>query len=327
MQLSSPFELIGHQEVLRRLKSGWREGEGPRTLLFAGPDGVGKRLVAHWLAAFVNCEALPEARPCGVCASCQAVAQRGHLDVRELAPNTTTQSGRSKLRGEITIDRLVPRDGGDPDPLIEWLRSKPGRHYRVAIIDHAEAMTAAAANAFLKTLEEPPPAALIVLLAAGPDALLPTVASRASTVRFGAVETGDFSDLAPHPGVRLGQPGSLLRARGDQGATLQAREAAVSLLKACSGDLLDALEAAEEFATAINKALEAGADPGPLAWLREPLRALPLTAYATAVERIESCEDALAAYGNAGLACAVLTLELRELMGADPLPLGTAWRS
>src|SRR5690606_9172214 len=242
-----------------------------------------------------------------------------------------TQAGRSKHRGEITIDRLVARDGGDPDPLLEWLRSKPGRRHRVAIIDNAEAMTAAAANAFLKTLEEPPRDALIVLLAAGPDALLPTVASRASTVRFGAVnvetETGDFSDLTPHPGVRLGQPGRLLRARGDQGATLQAREAAVSLLKACGGDLLDAIEAVDEFVAAMNKALEAGADPGPLAWLREPLRALPLTAYAAAIERIESCEDALAAYGNPVLACTVLTLELRDLLGTEPLPLGTAWRN
>lgn len=324
--MNSPFDLIGHKEVMHRLKRGWRDGEGPRTLLFAGPAGVGKRLVAHWLAAYVNCDALPEARPCGVCASCQAVAKRTHLDVRELAPSTTTQSGKSKHRGEITIDRLVPRDGGDPEPLSEWLRSRPTRRYRVAIIDHAETMTAPAANAFLKTLEEPPPGTLIVLLAPGPDALLPTVASRASTVRFGAVATDEFGDLAPHPGLRLGQPGSLIRARSDQGATLAARDAAVSLLKACSGDLLDSLEAAEEFAAAINRALEAGAEPGPLAWLREPLRALPATSYAAALEHIESCEDALAAYGNPGLACAVLTLELRALFGSEPLPLGTAWQ-
>lgn len=325
--MSSPFELIGHQDVLQRLKAGWRDGAGPRTLLFAGPDGVGKRLVAHWLAAFVNCEGLPAVRPCGVCASCQAVAQRGHLDVRELGPDSTTQTGRGKHRAEIKIDRLVRRDRGDPDPLIEWLRARPQRRHRVAIIDHAEALTAAAANAFLKTLEEPPPAALIVLLAAGPDALLPTVASRASTVRFGVVEVDGFEDLAPHPGLRLGQPGSLLRARGDALATQGAREAAVALLKACSGDLFDALEAAEEFAAAVGSALEAGAEPGPLAWLREPLRELPATAYAAAIEHIERCEDALAAYGNAGLACSVLTLELRALLGSEPLPLGAAWRA
>ncbi|HZJ08535.1 MAG TPA: hypothetical protein VFD39_02460, partial [Trueperaceae bacterium] len=178
--MSSPFELIGHEDVLRRLERGWRDGGGPRTLLFAGPDGVGKRLVARWLAAFVNCVALPESRPCGVCASCQAVAGGNHLDVREIGPVSTTLSGRSKHRGEITIDRLVEREQGDPDPLTGWLRTRPQQRFRVAIIDHADTMTAAAANAFLKTLEEPPARAVIVLLAAGPDALLPTVASRAS---------------------------------------------------------------------------------------------------------------------------------------------------
>lgn len=324
--MSSPFDLLGHDAVLERLRRGWRDGAGQRTLLFAGPEGVGKRLVARWFAAYVNCAGLAESRPCGVCASCQAIESGTHLDVREIGPESTTRSGRSKHRGDITLDRLVEREGGHPDPLTPWLRSRPGERFRVAIIDHAEALTAAAANAFLKTLEEPPRAAVIVLLAPSPDSLLPTVASRAAVVRFGAVAVSGFEDLAPHPGIRLGQPGSLLRARGDEGATIAAREAAASLLRSLEGDMLDALEAAEELSGAIDKALEAGADPGPLGWLREGLRELPAPAYAEAVERIERCEDALAAYANPTLACSVLTLGLRGLLLSSPLPLGSQWR-
>src|SRR5690606_31669666 len=179
---------------------------------------------------------------------------------REIGPASTTQSGRGKHRGDIKLDRLVERERGDPDPLTPWLRSRPRERFRVAIIDHAETMTPAAANAFLKTLEEPPRAAVIVLLAPSPDSLLPTVASRAAVVRFGAVEVSGFDDLAPHPGLRLGQPGSLLRARGDEGATLAARDAAAALLRSLEGDLLDAFEAGEELSAAVGTALEAGAE-------------------------------------------------------------------
>src|SRR5690606_22676055 len=175
-----PLALIGHDRELDQLRRLWRDGSGPRTLLFAGPDGVGRRPAARWLAAYVNCLALVENRPCGVCVSCQAVADGSHLDVREIAPRTTTKSGRSKHLKEITIDQLVPREGGEPEPLSEWLRTRPRAAYRVGIVDHAETMTTSAANSFLKVLEEPPRHALIVLIAPGPDAVLPTVASRSS---------------------------------------------------------------------------------------------------------------------------------------------------
>lgn len=324
--MSSPFRLLGHEAVLANLRRGWRDGEAQRTLLFAGPDGVGKRLAARWFAAFVNCAALAESRPCGVCASCQAIEAGAHLDLREIGPVSTTQSGRSKHRGDIKLDRLVEREGGDPDPLTPWLRSRPQERYKVAIIDQAESLTAAAANAFLKTLEEPPRTAVIVLLATSPDALLPTVASRAAVVRFGAVQVSGFDDLAPHPGLRLGQPGSLLRARGDEGATMAARDAAAALLKTLEGDAYDAFEAGEELSAAVGQAAAAGADPGPLGWLREGLRELPAHAYADAIDRIERCEDALAAYANPALACSVLALGLRELLAGSPLPLGSQWR-
>lgn len=295
----------------------WRDGSGPRTLLFAGPDGVGRRPAARWFAAYVNCLALVENRPCGVCVSCLAVADGSHLDVREVAPSATTRTGRSKHVREITIDQLVPRDGGDPEPLSEWLRSRPRLSYRVGIIDHAEALTVPAANAFLKLLEEPPPRSVIVLIAPGPDAVLPTVASRSSVVRFGAVPVSGYEDLGPHPAMRLGQPGALIRARAHADDSAAARDCALAFLAALTGDLRTALGAAEDLSAGITAALEAGVDPGPLGWLREPLRGYDVGVYAAALQELERCEDALAAYASAPLACMVLTLRLRAVLGVS----------
>jgi hypothetical protein len=313
------LDVIGHERELEQLRQLWRGGDGPRTLLFAGPDGVGRRPAARWFAAYVNCLALVENRPCGVCSSCLAVADGTHLDVREVAPSATTRTGRRKPVREITIDQLVPREGGDPDPLSEWLRSRPRLSHRVGIIDHAESMTVGAANAFLKMLEEPPPRSLIILIAPGPDAVLPTVASRSTVVRFGAVSLGGYEDLGPHPGMRLGQPGALIRARATVEDSTSARDCALAFLSALSGDLRTALSAADDLSNGITAALEAGVDPGPLGWLREPLRALDTqgyhaATYAAALEEVERCEDALAAYASGPLACTVLALRLRTVL-------------
>jgi len=260
-----------------------------------------------------------ENRPCGVCSSCQAVADGSHLDVREVTPSATTRTGRSKHVREITIDQLVPREGGDPEPLSEWLRGRPRLSYLVGIIDHAESMTLGAANAFLKMLEEPPPRSLIILIAPGPDAVLPTVASRATVVRFGAVSLSGFEDLGPHPAMRLGQPGALIRARASEEDSTRARDCALAFLSALTGDLRTALSAADDLSAGVTAALEANVDPGPLGWLREPIRSFEAVGYdaatyAAALEEVERCEDALAAYASGPLACTVLALRLRQVL-------------
>lgn len=323
--MSLDLGIRGHEAVMRELRQVWSAGAGPRTLLFAGPDGVGRRPVARWFAALVNCGHGDEAsRPCGTCPSCTAMAAGVHPDLREVAPATTTRTGRTKRRVEITIDQLVEREQGDPEPLTPWLRSRPRHRVRVGVIDHADAMNPSAANAFLKMLEEPPAWAAIVLIAPGPDAVLPTVASRSTVVRFGAVApealatiAGDAT-LTGHPAFRTGQAGALLRAQRAPEATAAAREAARAYLASLDGDLLDALDGAEDLAKALTAAADDGADPDPLGWLREPLRRHPPTVYAAALERIERCEDALAAYAQPTLACSVLTLRLRALLRTAP---------
>ncbi len=301
--------MLGHEGARRQLRQLYRAG-GPHTLLLAGPDGVGRRPLARWLGAMLNCRADdPAARPCGRCESCRAVAGGSHPDVREVGPSETTRAGRQRRRLEITIDRLVRREGGDPDPLGPWLEHRPRFARRLAVLDHAESLNPNAANAFLKMLEEPPAWAVIVLIATGPDALLPTVASRCTTLRLGAVELDGFDDLRAHPGHRLGLPGPLLRARSDEEGYRTAAGAVDALVAALDGDLRDALSAAK----ALAKAIEADAPVAPLTLLREALRGLPSGRYAGALDALERCEQALAAYVSPPLALTALTLELRAL--------------
>lgn len=267
--------------------------------------------MAHWLAATLNCE-VPDvaARPCGNCSSCRALAAGEHPDVREVAPSQTTRSGRQRRQLEITIDRLVARPNADPDPLGPWLERRPRYARRVGIIDHAEALNVSAANAFLKMLEEPPPWAVIVLVATGPDALLPTVASRCATLRLGAVDVSAFSDLQRHPAYRLGLPGPLLRARQDDGAYRALQADVDRLIDALDGELREALDAAETLA----KRLDHSEVVAPTALLREALRRIPAAAYAAALDAVERCERALEAYASPSLALVVLTLDLRAAL-------------
>lgn len=300
--------ILGHEGARTTLRRLYRDGDGPHTLALCGPEGVGRRPVGRWLAALLNCRAeRPAERPCGRCEACRRHARGEDPDLREVGPAETTRSGRSRRRLELTIDQLVPRPQGDPDPLAPWLARRPVGRRRVALIDHAETLNAAAANAFLKVLEEPPPWAVVVLVAPGPDALLPTVASRCVCVRLGAVDTAAFADLAPHPALRLGQPGPLLEARRDPEATAALRSAVDAFVAALDGPLSDAMEAARALA-AVSE--DGAADP-PTGWLREPWRDGPPAAYAAALDAIERCEAALAAYVNPTLAFTVLALELR----------------
>ena len=301
--------ILGHDAAQRALRELYRS-DGPHTLLLAGPDGVGRRPLAWWLATLLNCDAPdPSARPCGRCPSCVASGAHEHPDIREVGPSQTTRSGRQRRQLEITIDQLVTRPNADPDPLGPWLERRPRHRRRVGIVDHAEALNPNAANAFLKMLEEPPSWALVVLVATGPDALLPTVASRCTTVRLGAVDVTGFDQLRGHPALRLGLPGPLIRARTEEADFRAVQEIVDRFVAALQGDLRGALDAADGVARGIEQAELVA----PTTLLREALRAWPAARYAAALDAVERCERALEAYANPSLALATLALDLRAL--------------
>src|SRR5690606_1954188 len=89
-----------------------------------------------------------------------------------------------------------------------------------------------------------------------------------------------------------------------------------AFLASVEGDMLDALEGAEDLAKAVAAAHDAGAEPGPAGWLRELLRDRPPGTYAAALELLDAYEEALGAYAHAGLAAAALALRLRAILRA-----------
>jgi DNA polymerase-3 subunit delta' len=174
-----PFrDVIGHRKLVALLSRSIERDSIPQSLIFAGPLGVGKRLVALACAQALNC--LNPSRSnssstdqiaydaCGVCAACRRIERGLYSDVVEIKPGDT---------GSIKIEPI--RD------VIEQVVYRPfeGRR-RVVIIDEADALVVPAQNALLKTLEEPPSSAVFILVSARTDSILPTVRSRCLRLRF-----------------------------------------------------------------------------------------------------------------------------------------------
>ncbi len=296
---------IGHDKVKSLLPK-----LNAHTLLFAGPQRVGRRQIARWYASLLNCQQSDEG-PCGKCPSCQAMAANSHPDYRELSPEAVTKTGRVSRRPQIRIDDLVPRPGGQAEPLSRWLEMRPQFKRRIAVIDQAETINEQAANAFLKFLEEPPSYAVIILIAPSAQAVLPTVASRSTIIRFATV---DVTELAPleieHPAARLGKAGDLIEAS----AQVEVFRELLSLLDNYLQGLSKGLEVALEQADALEKRWSAEENFDIAELLRARLSQLPAGAYLNAVNAVERCETALAAYASPALAMQLLTLELREIL-------------
>jgi len=304
----------GQDDALAALRAlAAAEATAPRTLLLAGPEGVGRRAVARWYAALRNCSARLD-DPCGRCAACldhrpDADGAVASPDYREIGPATTTREGKVARRPQLRIEQLVPRERADGDPLGPWLQRPPMRRHRVGVVDHAETLTDEAANAFLKTLEEPPAHATVILVAPGPDTLLATVASRCTTIRLRPAEAAPAvrAALAPHPALRLGRPNAWRAALADPVGTAAKRAAVADLLGALDGDLADAFAAAEALAE-----LWPPGDDEAAGLLREAWRARGARAYAAGDAATAALEHAWGAYAQRDLALRAWVLRLRR---------------
>jgi len=187
----------------------------PHALLLHGPAGVGKRDLALALAQWIVCEAPDPDGACGACDACNWFVQGNHPDYRYLEPKEeeTDESGKvtKKASKEIKVEQVRE--------ITDFLCLSAHRGgWRSAVIYPAEFMNAAAANALLKTLEEPPPRVLLLLVSHQPGRLLPTVRSRCRKVAIGLPAAADAIDWMQQAGVA--QPESLLAEAG--GAPLAA---------------------------------------------------------------------------------------------------------
>ena len=239
----------GQDRVLAPLRRNLAQDRMHPSLLFHGPDGVGKRRTAFALAAALNCAAAPN-RGCGTCSSCQRVL-RGYDEKKVKGADGRRATGHHAdvlyyppKRRQIVIDQIqdLCREAA--------FRPFEGRR-RVFLVDPADRMNREAANALLKTLEEPPPSACIVLLTANRDALPATIRSRCQAVRFAPLALEELTTLLQDEGHDAATAERLARlAGGSVGRALEvdledhdARlEAALGTLEA--GDLLHALQLA-----------------------------------------------------------------------------------
>ncbi|MDY7080682.1 MAG: DNA polymerase III subunit delta' [Chloroflexota bacterium] len=163
------WKIVGHDWAVKFLRRAVASGSISHAYLFTGPSGVGKTALAQALASALLCQGEGDEvePPCGACRNCRLIASGNHPDIHIVE---SKQVGAS-----LKIEQV--RD------LQRQLALTPVEtRWRVAILRRFEESTAAAANALLKTLEEPPPYAVLVVLASDADRLLPTIVSRCQQV-------------------------------------------------------------------------------------------------------------------------------------------------
>ena len=173
-----PFsEVLGHQRPLGLLAGSIARGSLPPSLLFTGPDGVGKRLVARTVAEALNCLSPKGRDACGACPACRRIAKGVHPDVLVIDPPEAGATKIELVRPAIAATAYRPFEG----------------RCRVVIVDDADRLTDDAENALLKSLEEPPRGSVFILVTSRPETLLATIRSRCSQVRFGRLAAADVA--------------------------------------------------------------------------------------------------------------------------------------
>jgi DNA polymerase-3 subunit delta' len=193
MVWESTVGLETQREMFRRALSRGRLAHG---FLFLGPRGVGKRLLARTLAQCLFCERHEQTdlEACGDCPSCRQVQAGSHPDL--------LQVGLPEGKRILPISLFVGDDAnrGRSGLCFELSRAPMMASRRIAIIDDADAMNDEAANALLKTLEEPPPGAMLILLAPDAESVLPTIRSRCQPMLFSPLNSEQVVTLLEREG-------------------------------------------------------------------------------------------------------------------------------
>ncbi len=197
-------EVSGQEQVTRTLLNALSSGRLSHAYLFCGPRGTGKTSTGRILAKAVNCLNNGKGEPCNECSMCKAITNGSALDV-------------------IEIDAASNRRIDDARELREKVRYAPNEaRYKVYIIDEVHMLTDEAANALLKTLEEPPPRVIFILATTDPHKLLPTIISRCQRFDFHRISPPDVSakltEICGKEGIKIDADGLRLITRSAQGS-------------------------------------------------------------------------------------------------------------
>lgn len=167
--------VVGQEHITTTLKNAIRHNHLAHAYLFCGPRGVGKTTCARILAKTINCEnPTADIEACGTCATCQSFSNNTSFNVFEL--DAASNNSVDDIRNLTDQVRFAPQQG----------------KYKIYIIDEVHMLSAAAFNAFLKTLEEPPPYAIFILATTEKHKILPTILSRCQIFDFKRITTNDI---------------------------------------------------------------------------------------------------------------------------------------
>jgi len=181
------FNIFGQEKPLQMLLHSYRSSDVPHSILFTGARGVGKFTTAMWFTSLLLCEEPVEsASPCGRCPACRKVAGGNHPDVRIISPDAKT------LNIKIDQVRALQKEA--------CYRSNEGS-WKVFIVDEAHRLVDAAANSFLKILEEPPSRMVTILVTDNLHAVLPTIVSRCQIIRFTPISDERLVDILMNKGI------------------------------------------------------------------------------------------------------------------------------
>ena len=277
---------------IARLRSAYASGRLSHALLIHEAPGAGGEWLAHWAARMVLCVS-PQERPCERCASCQRAAQEQHPDLTVVRPLEASAQIRIEQVRELAAElALTAHQGG----------------YKVGILSPADTMNRFAANALLKTLEEPSPGTLLMLVASQPSRLPATILSRCQRVRVRAPERQQALAWL-----------EATRGPGDWASVLAVLGPAP--IVAAASDPAVVAEVAAEVRRGLKEAIEGGGDPVATAerWARSqlPLRLTCLENWLTERIRSRMGGDPLFTEVRAGAHPAVHgeRLDLRQLFG------------
>ena len=278
-------EVTGHRSLLTLVSRAIAHDSLPPSLIFSGPEGVGKCRVAVAVAAALNCQAPVRAQreaaaagpstrggagrgraalsetsdlsgmldqleidACGTCSVCRRIGRGVHADVMMIAPGDT---------GAIKIDQI--REATERAAY----RPFEGRR-RLVIIDDADALVVEAQNALLKTLEEPPSASVFVLVSARPDMLVPTVRSRCQRLQFGRLTATEVAALLmrAHGYSEENARAAAAAADGSVGRALAEGSSESALARDAAARVLRAVSAPSDSRRRLDSAKELAARPG-----------------------------------------------------------------
>ena len=278
--------VVGQKHITSTLQNAIERGQLAHAYLFCGPRGVGKTTCARIFAKAINCLSPHGAEACNECESCRSFNEGRSLNIHEL--DAASNNSVEDIRTLIEQVRIIPQVG----------------RYSVFIIDEVHMLSAAAFNAFLKTLEEPPAHAIFILATTEKHKILPTILSRCQIYDFNRIRVEDAVDYLKY-------------IASEEGIT--ADEESLNLIaQKADGGMRDALSMFDKAVSFCGTTLDSRTVPRPLTVLDyDPYSRLPALLWAvTYIGALVAFDEVLSNAFSGQPSMAGLTRHMRDLLMA-----------